>query len=178
MKKALTVLTLLLVFIGPAQVAAQSAEIVTQESHNIFEGIFLKVWGQLKALNPSSKQTAQTTQVYTAGIRGAEATDTLLQPYWKDDLTRDEQFLAELSQYNAAQEHMDKGEMEPAVAAFEAFLSQYEGSLLRPNALLAKGLCEAGMGNNDQAKGSLQVFIDENPDHPMIVDARQVVAAL
>ena len=178
MKKALTVITLLLVIFSPAQVSAQSAEIVTEDSHNIFEGIFLKVWGRLKALNPSAKTTAQTNQTYTAGIRGAEATDTLLQPYWKDDLTRDEKFLAELAQYNTAQIHMDNGEMEPAVAAFEAFLSQYENSLLRPNALLAKGLCEAGMGNSDQARGSLQTFIDENPDHPMIEDARQVIAAL
>lgn len=178
MKNTLTVLILLLMFVGPAQVAAQSAEIVTQESHNVFEGLFLKVWGKLKALNPTSKQTAQSTIVYTAGIRGSEATDTLLQPYWKDDLTRDEQFLAELAQYNVAQAHMDKGEMEPAVAAFDEFLSQHSGSLLRPNALLAKGLCEAGMGNNNQAKGSLQAFIDENPDHPMTEDARQVVASL
>ena len=178
MKKAAVILSLMVALIMGGQVAAQNAEIVVTEQHSIFKGVFLEVWGRLKALNPSIKQSARSNATYTAGIRGAEATDTLLQPYWKDDLTQDAQFQQELSQYSLAQQQMDEGDMAAAVASFDKFLSDHAGSLLRPNAMFAKSLCLAGMGDANAAKSSLQVFIEENPDHPLVGDAEQVVAAL
>ena len=70
------------VFTLPVQ-AQDSATIVETKSHSIFKGFFQSIWVKLKSLNPTMKESANNQVVYTAGIRGAESTDTLLKPYWK-----------------------------------------------------------------------------------------------
>jgi outer membrane protein assembly factor BamD (BamD/ComL family) len=116
--------------------------------------------------------------VYTAGIRGAESTDTLLKPYWKDDLTQNKEFQAELQQYSLAQIKMDQGELQAAVESFDSFLNQYGQSNLRPNALFGKSLSLAGLGQKQQSVATMQIFIDENPNHPLVDDARLVITEL
>ncbi len=156
--------------------AQGTSTIVETSSHSIFTGLFKTVWARLKSLNPTQKESARSQTVYTAGIRGAETTDTLLKPYWKDDLTRDEAFQAELEMFSLAQIKMDRGELEAAVEAFESFLNEYGQSNLRPNALFGKGLCLAGLGQTERSQAAMQQFVDENPNHPLVDDARQVVA--
>ena len=158
--------------------AQETTTIVESNSHNIFTGLFKAVWARLKSFNPPQKESANSGAVYTAGIRGAESTDTLLKPYWKDDLTQNEEFQAELQQYNLAQVKMDKGELQGAVEAFDSFLNQYAQSNLRPNALFGKSISLAGLGQNQQALATMQLFIDENPNHPLVNDARLVIAEL
>ena len=72
--------------------AQNSAIIIETQSHSVFKGFFQSVWVRLKSLNPSMKESANSKVVYTAGVRGAESTDTLLKPYWKGDLTRIKSF--------------------------------------------------------------------------------------
>ncbi len=157
---------------------SNSSIVVNEESHSVFTGLFRSVWARLKALNPASKESAKSEQVYTAGIRGAESTDTLLQPYWKDDLSQDEEFQAQLQQFNLAQKQMDQGELDAAAKSFDDFLGQFAQSDLRPNALFSMSLCQAAIGQTDASRSNLQTFIDENPNHPLIEDARQVLASL
>jgi TolA-binding protein len=156
----------------------QANVIQETESHNVFEGLFLNIWSKLKSLNPTLKQSAKSTTVYTAGIRGAETTDTLLKPYWKDDLTQDEAFQAELEQFSKAQQKLDSGELDAAAKEFDQFLNQYSDSALRPNALFARGMSLAGIGKNESSIASMQLFIDENPNHPLVGDAELVIEAL
>ena len=136
------------------------------------------MWAKLKSLNPTAKQSAKSTQVYTAGIRGAESTDTLLSPYWKDDLTQDEQFQAQLEKFSLAQLAMDQGELETAVTSFDGFLDEYGQSDLRPNALFGKSISLAGLGQLEESKAAMQLFVDENPNHPLVSDAEQVISEL
>ena len=148
------------------------------ETHSIFKGVFFKVWSKLKSLNPKQKQSARSNTVYTAGIRGAEATDTLIQPYWKDDLTQDPEFQKELEAFYMAQTKMDQGELKQAITAFDQFTRQYQSSSLLPNALIAKGLSEAVSGQQQSAKISLKAFIDSYPQHPLHKEAVEVLADL
>ena len=156
----------------------QQGQIIESETHGVFKGLFLKVWQKLKSINPTQKQSAKSAQVYTAGIRGAESTDTLLKPYWKDDLTQDEKFQAELQLFSKAQLKMDKGDLENAANEFESFIDQYQDSSLRPNALFGRSISLAGIGKMEASKSSMQLFIDENPNHPLIADARQILGEL
>ncbi|MCP4186916.1 MAG: hypothetical protein GY763_04840, partial [Gammaproteobacteria bacterium] len=133
---------------------------------------------KLKSINPTRKQSAKASQIYTAGIRGAESTDTLLKPYWKDDLTQDEKFQAELQHFSNAQLKLDKGDLENAAKAFDEFIEKYQNSSLRPNALFARSISLAGIGNKVASKASMQLFVDENPNHPLIGDARQILGEL
>lgn len=159
-------------------VISQENTIKETSSHTVFEGIFLSIWSKLKSLNPTQKQSAKAHQVYTAGIRGSEATDTLLKPYWKNDLTQDEAFQAELKLFGQAQQKLDKGELELAAKAFETFLQKYGASSLRPNALFAKSISLAGIGKTKESTRIMKQFLDENPTHPLANDAKQVIVEL
>ncbi len=157
----------------------QAKVIIKQtETHNIFKGVFYSIWSKLRALNPHQRQSAKSTAVYTAGIRGAESTDTLIQPYWKDDLTKDKKFQAELKQFTLAQHLMDKGDLTASVNAFDDFINQYKSSKLKANALIAKGVSLAGLGKNSEAIVTIKKFIDENPTHPLVADARVILTQL
>jgi TolA-binding protein len=179
MKKVLLLIGCLWIPLAATNLQAQSpTTFVETESHNVFTGLFKSVWARLRSLNPSSRESANAEVVFTAGIRGAEATDTLLKPYWKDDLTRDEEFQAELEQYSLAQLKMDRGELDSAVKSFDSFLDEFANSDLRPNALFGKSISLAGLGQTEQSLATMQQFVDENPNHPLAEDARQVMEAL
>ena len=162
---------------SPAQ-AQQTTQFVETESHSVFTGLFKSVWARLRSLSPQQQQNASADVHYTAGIRGAEATDTLLKPYWKDDLTQNPDFQAELESFGEAQSQMDQGQLEAAVRSFDNFLQQYADSSLRPNALFGKSISLAGIGNNADSLTTMRQFVDENPAHPLVGDARQVIENL
>jgi TolA-binding protein len=179
MKRSLLLICCLAALLLVPPVNAQETTIVVEtNSHNIFTGLFKAVWARLKSFNPPQKESANSGAAYSAGIRGAESTDTLFKPYWKDDLTQNKEFQAELQQYNLAQIKMDQGELQAAVELFDSFLNQYAQSSLRPNALFGKSLSLAGLGQKAQSVATMQIFIDENPNHPLVDDARLVIAEL
>lgn len=159
-------------------VISQDDSVKETGTHSIFKGIFLSIWSKLKSINPTQKQSAKASQAYTAGIRGSESTDTLLKPYWKNDLTRDEVFQAELKSFSVAQLKLDKGELDLAIKSFQAFLKQYANSSLRPNALFAMGISLAGNGKTEASINAMNLFLDENPAHPLVNDARRVISEL
>jgi tetratricopeptide (TPR) repeat protein len=179
MKTSLLLICCLAALISmPAVNAQETTTVVETSSHNIFTGLFKAVWARLKSFNPPQKESANSGAVYTVGIRGAESTDTLLKPYWKDDLSQNKEFQAELKQYSLAQIKMDQGELQAAVESFDSFLNQYGQSNLRPNALFGKSLSLAGLGQKQQSVATMQIFIDENPNHPLVDDARLVITEL
>jgi hypothetical protein len=171
MKHILLVSCLLIAPVLATPVQAQdSVTVVETRSHNVFTGLFQSVWARLKSLNPSAKESANSDVVYTAGIRGAESTDSLLKPYWKDDLTQDVNFQAELQKFSLAQIRMDRGELESAVKSFDGFLDEYEQS--------GKSISLAGLGQTEQSLSTMQLFVDENPNHPLSGDAKLVIQEL
>jgi len=176
MKTQPIVICLALALLAASPVQAQdSTKFVETESHNVFTGLFRSVWARLRSLSPQSQQSARADVHYTAGIRGAEATDTLLKPYWKDDLTQNPEFQAELESFGEAQAMMDQGKLEQAVKSFDDFLQHYGASALRPNALFGKSLSLAGIGKNADSLATMRQFVDENPTHPLVDDAKKVI---
>ena len=157
----------------------QAQDVIKQkETHSVFKGFFFSVWSRLRDIQPHQRQQAKSTTVYTAGIRGAESTETLLQPYWKGDLSEDKDFQAELKQFGTAQQLMDRGDLQASTEAFDVFIKQFANSNLLPNALFSKGLCDAALGNKEDAKTNITRFIEANPSHPLIADAKQVLSQL
>lgn len=158
--------------------AQDTATFVESSSHNVFTGLFRSVWAHFKSINPSQQESANSETVYNAGIRGAEATDTLLQPYWKGDLSRDQQFQAELQSFNLAQTELDQGKLEAAVKSYNDFLQKHAQSALRPNALFGKSISLAGIGKTEQSLTTIRQFVEENPRHPLIRDANLIIDEL
>lgn len=163
------------VLLGSPGYAKESTQFVETETHSVFTGLFKSVWARLRSVNPQPRESASADIQYTAGIRGAEATDTLLKPYWKEDLTQDTGFQAELESFGEAQTRMDQGNLEDAVRYFDEFLQQYGDSALRPNALFGKSISLAGIGQSSDSLDTMRQFVDENPTHPLVDDARTVI---
>ncbi len=160
--------------------AASSREkVVVKSEHSVFKGLFYKVWGHLRSLNPrlrNGKDRKRT--VVTMGVRGAETTTSIIEPYWKGDKTRDENFIAQLTEYTRAQELAETGDLQAAIDALNRFLEKYQDSELEPNARFALGLSQGSLGNRQAGIESLQGFIDQYPSHPLVGDARRIIEAL
>jgi hypothetical protein len=155
--------------------AQDSTVVVETDSHSIFKGLFQSVWAHLRTFSPAQEESASAKVNYNAGIRGAEATDTLLKPYWKGDLTQDARFQSELAKFGMAQVEMDRGNLGDAVRYFDEFLHEFPDSALRPNALFGKSLSLAGIGDTAQSLAVMRQFIVENPAHPLVGDAKKVI---
>ncbi len=179
MRKTLLILCCLgTVATAPAAATQDTTTFVEGTSHSVFTGLFKSVWARLRELSPAQRESANAGQEYTAGLRGAEATDTLLKPYWKNDLTEDPAFQSQLKAFSLAQARMDQGELSAAIDAFDRFLETHGDSSLRPNALFGKSLSLAGAGEVEAARAAMRQFLGENPNHPLAADARQVIDAL
>jgi TolA-binding protein len=153
--------------------------VVKTENQSTFKGLLYQVWGRLRALNPQLKTNkTRDRTVATMGIRGAETTTSLIEPYWKGDKTDDPGYITELTRYTQAQQYAEDGDLPKAVTALNSFLEEYQHSDLRPNAQFALGISQGGMGDVAASKKTLQSFIDDNPKHPLVADARQVITEL
>ena len=136
-----------------------------------------KIWGKFKALSPKDvSKNRPKNRTVTAGIRGAETTSSILQPYWKDDRSNDKQFIKQLQDFAHAQSMVDEGRLEDANQAFNSFVEHYPASDLRVNARFAIGLTLGGMGQNVQCVQSFEGFVKEYPDHPLTIEAQSVIA--
>lgn len=183
--KKLTVFVLLMfsmagvVHAAEKQSDGQSLVVVKTQSKSAFKGLLYKVWGRLRALNPQLKTNkTRDRTVATMGIRGAETTSSLIEPYWKGDKSDDAGYITELTSYTEAQQYAEDGDLQKAVTALNAFLDEYEDSDLRANAQFALGISQGGMGDVAASKKTLSSFVEDNPKHPLISDAKQVIAEL
>jgi TolA-binding protein len=178
MKNLLMVVGLLL----PGLVIAEQAAVepVQQtEQQGVFKGLMYKVWNRFRALSPrDDREKPDKKTVATAGIRGAETTSSILQPYWKDDRSSDPRILGQLNAFADAQALVDRGQLQQASEAFKNFIDNYPTSDLRPNAQFAIGMAYGGLGQAQQGAQAFQVFIHDNPDHPLVADARMVMEEL
>ena len=153
--------------------------VIKKESHSVFKGLLYQVWGRLRALNPQLETNkTRSRSVATMGIRGAETTTSIIEPYWKGDITDDEEYVTELTRYTKAQQYAEDGELKKAVAELSSFLKDYENSELKPNAQFALAVSQGGLGDIAASKKTLEEFVDDNPGHPLVADAKQVISEL
>ena len=171
MKRVLAVALLatatLLLPVDPA--AAQSASGVKDVLGNL--------WARLRAATPRST-AAQPAQTVTAGLRGTEATESELRPYWKGDREQDPSSRNERLALENAQALADAGRFPEAAQAFDGFLQANPRSTLAPNAIFGGALARAAMGDRARASAGFEDFIKREPGHPLAEDAKQALAAL
>jgi TolA-binding protein len=159
MKKIVFSVAFALLLAAPQAPAQQSAD-VKQFLQNL--------WGKLRALTPRSDPPAATATV-TAGLRGSEATESELKPYWRGD---------ERVALQNAQALADAGKFPEAAAAFEALVQANPRGALAPNAQFGAALSRAAMGERSRAAAGFEEFLKRDPGHPLAGDARQALAAL
>jgi TolA-binding protein len=175
---AVLALTVPVLSYAAEQAVEKDVVVIKSEQKSAFKGLLYKVWGRLRALSPQAKNKNKGRTSVTAGIRGAETTDSLINPYWKDDKTEDPDYIKELTAYTKAQQQAENGDLESAVKSLSAFIEEYDDSDLKPNAQFALGISYAGLGKTQPSIDALQVFVNDNPKHPLVADAKQVIAEL
>jgi TolA-binding protein len=157
-------------FLVPAAPAAAQA---SKESPSAVKEMLGKMWARLRAATPRPHAAAGTTTV-TAGLRGSEATESELKPYWRGDREQ----AAERQALEKAQALADAGSYADASKAFEAFLQDYPKSPLAANAMFGAALARAALGERAKASAGFEDFIKKQPQHPLVKDAEQALAAL
>lgn len=135
------------------------------------------LWGRLRAATPRSSATAPTTTV-TAGLRGSEATESELKPYWRGDRESDAGSIAERKALEGAQAFADSGKFAEAAKAFDAFVAQNPRSPLAANAVFGAAVAYASLGDKAKATANFQDFLKRDPQHPLAKDAQAAIAAL
>ena len=155
--------------------ASTPGMVVETEKQSVFKGLLYEVWSRLRALSPKLGDSTTKHVAVTAGIRGAETTTSLIQPYWKDDRTQDPGYIKELTEYTHAQQIAEKGDLQGAIKALNHFVDTYSKSELRPDAQFALGISYAGAGNKDASISTLEAFVKQHPKHPLVADAEQVI---
>lgn len=167
------------VYAADEDATGEQSIVIKKESDSTFKGLLYKVWGRLRALNPQLKTNrTRERSVATMGIRGAETTTSIIEPYWKGDRTDDDEYIVELTRYTRAQQYAEDGDLKKAVSELGAFLDEYEDSDLRPNAQFALGISQGGLGDIAASKETLEKFVEDNPKHPLVSDAKQVIEQL
>lgn len=149
--------------------------VIKKEEQSGFGGLLSRLWGKLRAVSPKVgvNESRSTTQV--AGVRGAETTETALQPYWKDDKEADPAFVQQSNAFRAAQQLADNGSYKDAASAFDKFNQDYPDSQLKPNAVFGRALSQLS-GGDDTGKATLQQFVSDYPQHPLSEDAKLLLA--
>lgn len=132
-----------------------------------------KMWARLRAATPRSQASSGSVTV-TAGLRGAEATESELKPYYRGDREQ----AGDRAALEKAQALADAGNYADAAKAFESFVQENPRSPLAANALFGGALARAAMGDNARARAGFEDFIKRDPQNPLAKDAEQALAAL
>lgn len=175
--KHIVLLTMVLISV-PTMAQDKQAQAIQAEDKSVLKGLFYKVWGKFKTMSPKDERRLAKNSRVTAGIRGSETTATILQPYWKDDKTSDAQFMQQLEGFSKAQLMVDKGDLLSANKAFSGFIEQWPGSDLKPNAQFAEAFTLGALGEVSKSRQHFQAFIKDNPNHPLVTDAKSMIVEL
>ncbi len=145
-------------------------KIVVKKSDDFFSNI----WGQLRKIMPRQNNgvnSSQTTAVM--GVRGSEATESALNPYWADDFADDESLWEEMRAYEAAQAKCESGQAAEGIKALDKLLDDTKHKSMKASYTLALGVCQQAAGNSSESKKFLNKFVAEYPDHPMAEDVKR-----
>lgn len=151
--------------------------VIKSEEQGVFKGFLYKFWGKLRAISPRTA-TKSRRSVATAGVRGAETTSSIISPYWKDDNTENPEYIKELTEYSKAQQMAEDGDLPGAVTALNDFIDNHASSNFKPNAQFALGISYGGLGQNTEGVNALKNFVNDNPKHPLVGDAEQLINEL
>jgi TolA-binding protein len=172
MKHGFFVFLLAAVLGSPASVIAQSSSQPAAQSSSV-KDLLGRMWAKLRAATPRSPSQSSNVTV-TAGLRGAEATESDLKPYWRGEREQ----AAERAALDKAQGLADAGNYAEAAKAFDAFVQDNPKSPLAANAVFGAALARAAMGDTARAKAGFEDFLKREPQHPLAKDAEQALAAL
>jgi len=154
-----------------------SAPLMAQQAQAAEDGFFSGLWGELKSYMPRSKSNVDYSVTATIGVRGAESTESALDPYWQDDLNNDPVFKANLASFEHAQTLCETGKFDNGITEFKGLSEKADNPLIKANTALALAACYDQQGDHAQSQKYLESFVNHYPKHPMAQKAKQVLQA-
>ncbi|MBE9502679.1 MAG: tetratricopeptide repeat protein [Proteobacteria bacterium] len=136
--------------------------------------MFDRIWMKIRSLSPKKKR--RTTESAVAGVKGREKGSEELAPYWKGE--KESTLDKEVDKYAIADDLMEQGKFSEALIAFDSFREEFPLSRFIANARFSRELCLLKMDQKDAAIKGLKEFIDDYPEHELIPDAKDMIAAL
>jgi hypothetical protein len=170
-----TAVFVILLLVGLPALAQQPAQAPTQTAG--LKETLGNLWGRLRAVTPRSAPPPATTTTVTAGLRGIEATDSELKPYWRGDqmdpASRKER------------EALDARRPSPTAASSPRRRAPTRRSCSRtrrarsPQMRASALRCRAPRSVSARApRPGFEDFIRRDPQHPLARDAETALAAL
>ena len=127
---------------------------------------FSSLWSRIKRIVPRN-HVARSTTTAVLGVRGAETTESALQPYWQGDLTQDPSFRNDVKQFDDGAKLCESKTPQKGTDTFEQLLKTTDSDMLKANTMIALASCYAEQGDEAKGKAQLQAFLDNYPKHPM-----------
>ncbi|MDX8381493.1 MAG: hypothetical protein R8M14_05220 [Ghiorsea sp.] len=133
------------------------------KSENSFFG---SLWSRIKRIIPR-QHAARNTTTAVLGVRGAETTESALQPYWEGDLTSDPSFQNDIKQFDDGTKLCESKSPAKGTEAFEQLIKSTNSDMLKANSMIALASCYAEHGDEAKGRAQLQDFLSKYPKHPM-----------
>ena len=144
---------------------------VSAESVNVYpkaeESFFHSLWGKMRSIMPRRNTNGNQQVTAVIGVRGAETTETALNPHWEDDLSASPTFQSDMKAFEAASLLCEQGDAVEGVREFESLVETSAYDSVQSNGLLALAACYDRQGNSEKSLAYLKTFAKKYPKHPM-----------
>jgi len=127
---------------------------------------FGSLWNRIKRIIPR-QHTSRNMTTAVLGVRGAETTESALQPYWEGDLTSDPSFRNDIKQFDDGTKLCESKSPTKGTEAFEKLIKSTNSAMLKANSMIALASCYAEHGDEAKGRAQLQDFLSKYPKHPM-----------
>ena len=133
-------------------------------------GFFHSLWGKMRSMMPRRNVNANQHVTAVIGVRGAETTETALNPHWEQDLSSNPTFQSDMKSFDAASLLCDQGEVGQGIREFEGLVEDSSFDTIQSNGLLALAACYDQQGNKEKSLAYLKSFAKKYPKHPLAQD--------
>ncbi len=166
MKYLILILLSLSISAGHVTAAEKSSKDTSYQVIKAESSFFKSLWGKIKRAIPQSHTTSNTSTA-VIGVRGAETTESALQPHWEGDLSTDSAFRNDVKQFEDGTKLCESKAPAKGTEAFEQLLKTSSNDMLKANAMIALASCYAQQGNEAKGREYLKTFLLQYPKHPM-----------
>jgi len=151
---------------GKSIAAEQQAKASTYQVVKAERSFFGSLWSRIIRIIPK-QHSARNTTTAVLGVRGAETTESALQPYWEGDLTSDPSFRNDIKQFDDGTKLCESNTPAKGTEAFEQLIKSTGSDMLKANTMIALASCYAEHGDEAKGRAQLQDFLSKYPKHPM-----------
>jgi len=160
--------------LATSAVAADGWKQEQQREHSFFHSI----WGKMKSIMPKRHTNANHQVTAVIGVRGAETTETALNPHWEQDLAANPSFQSDMKAFETAGGLCESGDVSEGTRELTGLVETSSFQSIQSNGLLALAACYDQQGDQKKSLSYLESFVKKYPKHPMTNDVKKFISSL